>query len=122
MARFCFLFGFSMGSPETTRKIVLSGRHQKSNPKTSIISKIAKTLDVAFPNILFFFLGGGAVKMRGLETPIFVVFPEGTKMGFNHSPLKCRKWGSIKQCIYICVYIYIYICCGVIIWATFWGF
>ena len=29
---------------------------------------------------------------------------------------------SLSKYIYIYVYMYIYMCCGVIIWATFWGF
>ena len=42
MARLCLFFGFSKGSSETTRKTVFSGGHQKSTPKTPILSRIEK--------------------------------------------------------------------------------
>ena len=60
------LYFFSMGGPETTRKIVLSRQDQKNIPETPNSSKFTEAPESAFANILGF-LG---VTMRGLQTPI----------------------------------------------------
>ena len=99
--------GFSFGSSQTTRKVVFSGGTPEEHPENPYVIKNRKTLDAAFSNILCFLVG-----MRGLETPIFIVFREVATRGFNYSPLNCRRRGWIYHPpahIYIYIYTYIHI-------------
>ena len=92
-----------MGGPQKiTMKTVFSGQDEKNTPETPIHQNSQNPPNAAFPNIL-----GFLVTMQGLETPIFVVFPEGKTLGFNYSPSNCQQWGSITHpeavCKYVCI-------------------
>ena len=42
-------------------------------------------------------LGDFEARHQALKPHIFLVFSKGSKMGFDHAPLSCRKWGSVAH-------------------------
>ena len=123
---FMFFFVFSMGGPETTRKIVLSGQDQKNTPETPNSSKFTKTPRRGLSNCPWCFFGDNARPWN----PYFRSVSWGS-----------QKWGSINhprtasngvQLItlglpamgfnYATVGIYIYICWRVSFGTTFLPF
>ena len=87
--------GFSSGSSQTTRKTMLSSRHQKTAPKTPILwRKKQKNLRRLIFKYPVSFFGRKARPRNHCFRSVFLTVP---KRGFNYSPLNCRHGGSIKH-------------------------
>ena len=94
---------FWSGCPQTTSKIVLSGRQQKTAPKNPMSWKHPKTGIAAFSNMRVFW----GPKTRPRNPYSRSVSWGHQKGGFNSSPLNCQREGSINHppCIYIYMYL-----------------